>query len=575
MIKTISVENVRGIERLNLNLNIIPNKPSLLVGPNGFGKTSVARAFRSLSANGIRLDKTDHHKGDNNRSPRLELLYCDQSDNEITLIADQNTNSISSYLDICTIGTGVVPKATKMRIGGTVTATASLEVRPITIVDTIPQKAEFTYSCTAARTAFGTNGKIVPNVSSLLEDTGFIFRLDAIVDFRKFSGVRISSAIEAFRAKANEYSGNKTAVLAQLVGDLHVVSNIEELQKIIQCMGESASSFGTEIEKVLAAIEIVRIVAANHGTLTKVVKYLSYLQDKDTTAKLLGSLTSTWRDIRLVEKDGSLVVEFPAAEHLSNGERDVVSFFAALTRTRIKMRKPKGILIIDEIFDYLDDANLVAAQYYLTQMIADYKENDRKLYPIILTHLDPGYFRSYHFKDQKVYHLGGASGARDRRVEAIIIKRDNPMIKESFSRYFVHYDPNDKDLTAEFTALGLDASLGIASAFHSYTANQLAAYLNGRRYDPIATCCAVRCVIERLAYNNLSTAAQYGFLSTNGTHEKLCYADQHGGDTLEIWYLLGVIYNACLHLRVSPDNFTAVESKLENKVIKSMIKSLV
>lgn len=38
-IESIEIENVKGIKKRKFDLNIIPNKPSLLVAPNGFGKT--------------------------------------------------------------------------------------------------------------------------------------------------------------------------------------------------------------------------------------------------------------------------------------------------------------------------------------------------------------------------------------------------------------------------------------------------------------------------------------------------------------------------------------------------------
>ena len=41
------------------------------------------------------------------------------------------------------------------------------------------------------------------------------------------------------------------------------------------------------------------------------------------------------------------------------------------------------ILIINEVFDYLDYANFIAVQYYISKFVDYCKRNDRKLYPII------------------------------------------------------------------------------------------------------------------------------------------------------------------------------------------------
>ena len=41
----VTIKNIRGLEAHTINLDMIPNKPSLLVAPNGSGKSSFAIAF--------------------------------------------------------------------------------------------------------------------------------------------------------------------------------------------------------------------------------------------------------------------------------------------------------------------------------------------------------------------------------------------------------------------------------------------------------------------------------------------------------------------------------------------------
>jgi len=47
-IREIKIENVRGISSKTILLDMHPNKVTFFVAPNGFGKTSIARAFASL-----------------------------------------------------------------------------------------------------------------------------------------------------------------------------------------------------------------------------------------------------------------------------------------------------------------------------------------------------------------------------------------------------------------------------------------------------------------------------------------------------------------------------------------------
>jgi hypothetical protein len=62
-------------------------------------------------------------------------------------------------------------------------------------------------------------------------------------------------------------------------------------------------------------------------------------------------------------------------------------------------------LIIDEVFDYLDGSNMLAVQYYLSQLIDRCKSSGKILFPIIFTHLDPEVFTNYYFSKKKVHYI--------------------------------------------------------------------------------------------------------------------------------------------------------------------------
>jgi len=49
MLKVIEIEHIKGIQHKRFVLDISPNRPSLLVAPNGFGKSSLATAFNSMN----------------------------------------------------------------------------------------------------------------------------------------------------------------------------------------------------------------------------------------------------------------------------------------------------------------------------------------------------------------------------------------------------------------------------------------------------------------------------------------------------------------------------------------------
>jgi len=82
-IKSIAIENIKGLQSENFTLNLIPNKPNILVAPNGFGKSSLAIGFDSLKSNKIELD--DKHYFDNNDDNRPVLsVTINKSGNDTT-----------------------------------------------------------------------------------------------------------------------------------------------------------------------------------------------------------------------------------------------------------------------------------------------------------------------------------------------------------------------------------------------------------------------------------------------------------------------------------------------------------
>ena len=57
---SIKIENVRGIASKEFTIDLHPNKPAILVAPNGYGKTSVAVAFKSLRQSKLEIEDEDN-----------------------------------------------------------------------------------------------------------------------------------------------------------------------------------------------------------------------------------------------------------------------------------------------------------------------------------------------------------------------------------------------------------------------------------------------------------------------------------------------------------------------------------
>jgi len=101
-IHNITIKNVRGIAQLSINSTIRRNKPNILVAPNGFGKTSIATAFKSAAEQtSIKLKDEARHGHDDTRKAKIELeVEEDGSTSNLSATEQAHSNSIRKHFDI-------------------------------------------------------------------------------------------------------------------------------------------------------------------------------------------------------------------------------------------------------------------------------------------------------------------------------------------------------------------------------------------------------------------------------------------------------------------------------------------
>ena len=344
----------------------------------------------------------------------------------------------------------------------------------------------------------------------------------------------------------------------------------------MKCIADIIKNYGTnEVSCYLSAIQFIWLYNNNKNSFKKVYEYYCYQVKKEKIEGILSTFNSTWKNIKAKEERNQLVVKFPPAKDISNGQRDVLSFISMLFKAREKLTKSSNILIIDEVFDYLDDANLVAVQYYITKFIDEMKKEGKNIYPLILTHLDPSNFEIFAFKGLKIYYLNKQQAQKSIHFEKLLRARKEDSIEEEVSKYLLHYHTEKINKRDDFRSLGLKETWGEGNNFKNYINEEVEKYLKDEDYDPFAVCCAVRVKIEENVYNRLNKEEdKVLFLGTHETRKKLNFAESKGVPSPEIYYLLGIIYNKGMHWEEDKDNVTPIVNALTNLAIKQMIKEV-
>ncbi len=363
---------------------------------------------------------------------------------------------------------------------------------------------------------------------------------------------------------------------------LEANENINEIKKQFSCFVINnqvkpkgiGSRFGTATARVeIPDISICKIVKSNDKK-----KYLEYKKNKEYFENTLQSFNNAWLKVKLKKSGDYLVANFPQKiSSISNGQRDILSFIIMLFKAKLELKKNSNILIIDEVFDYLDDANLIAVQYYISKFIDEFKTLGKNIYPIILTHLNPYYFKNFVFNKQKIFYLNGANNnikSNDPMVQ-LLIYRNKKDVENFLSKYLFHFYPEDIEISEHLKKIGLNNNWETKSCFVNYTLKEKNKYLENEKYNPFAVCVAIRVGIEKNVYDKIEKVElKKTFVEITKTKDKLEFAENNKTELSEMYYFLGIIYNDTLHWKNNQDNFSPIISKLENLTIKELVKQV-
>lgn len=588
IIKSIKIENVRGISTSTFIFDtpeMFGNKFHLLVAPNGFGKSSFAGAFASLKPRSLKLPQALLHKDDEANKPKLEITYS-VGGVEKTVKADENCNDIAREFSVSVINSRLKPRAVaKTGFNQFAKPTASLIIEPVILVERVPKKPTKTFSTSDFKKDFGGNGKILPNIQQFLDDGPLLNRFLALPEISRFSQRRVWKQIDPVVAEINAQAGNASQLLDWVERNkLPGLQAIPELAAVASLLSESSSL--NEVERFLVAYQLAKAYSEDARTLNNHRDWRLYLSGKQRCKELLNSVISNpaWINVSIEETKGQLIAEFPIATRMSNGQRDLLSFIAQLMRAEFELVEEKAILIVDEVFDYLDECNLLAAQYYVSKFIDRFKSGGAQIFPLFLTHLNPEVFKHSILglgkgEARKVHFLDKASDTSRRVGIAVMVqKRDESALRDYIGKHYFHYHPQDCDQTGLFRTHGLKETWGKSHDFYRYVFEEFRKYLSGASdADFVAACVAARIAIEKHAFDQLTPADQVRFTDefAKGTVNKLDFVEQScGTDVPEVHRLLGLLYNDMLHHKPNFDYISVVVSKMKNPAIRGMMSEL-
>lgn len=489
--------------------------------------------------------------------------------------------------DVVVIKNQTEPKSVVQTIPGRPAfAKTTLDIVKTTLIKTIPPNVDFSYNSATLKANFGTNGnRILTNISSLFNSARFIRTIENKINFSRFCLEEFNNLIESSVEEINNQKGTGNQIKSWIADNLiDEFKEHEEFSKLaIEIRSFGFDFLNDEVDCYLSAWQLITVRNEMRTDYKKACKYLYYLDKKQHYTETIANYNPVKDrfDIKPKVEGRSLVVNWPKAHEISNGQRDILTFIALLLKTRSSFKKKDCILVIDEVFDYMDDANLITFQYYISTFIEEMKSQKRRIFPILFTHLDPLFFNHFCFNDSKikVCYIKDINIKSNQHILNIIYNREDETIKDVVDKYYFHFHPESEeiDTSEEFKALNLNSDWGTPPKFFKKIFREVRRYvLENETFDPLAICFGVRYQIEKLVYSKISDAKnKRKFIEDyNGTKKKLHFAQSIGVQIPETYFLLGIIYNTFLHLSPGQDISKPLGLKLENETIKQMIRNL-
>lgn len=578
-ITRIEIQNVRGIKTLEIPEKILKNRPNILVAANGFGKTSIAAAFKSIAdQTSIKLPDDARHQHIAANVAQVSLVLEENGVTQTLSVTEiARSNDIRKQFDIHVIGDMRRVKATSQNYGGFAKASGKQVIDPI-VICTKPETVSSPYKVSVAMHAFGNHSRLLENLdNTLFASSRFIMRCSEIIEsLAPLVKERKWSKIEAVREKISSHSASDEDALLAVTGDINRVLTEAEFkaatQLIIDTTGQSQNA------AFLSLWQLIFWGRTHLKQLSGYLECLRYAEIKRSLKTHIDDLNTSWKEAVVKETKGQLVLEMPDPSHISNGQRDILLLVAMFHAAKHQLVKEKAILIIDEVFDYLDDANLTVAQFYITELIEEYKRQGRSIYPIILTHLNPAFFRNYVFSNQSVIYLdrGQLIDSCEAMKKLIAARQDKGVsddVKNDISKYLVHFHVDNFDFSGSLSAVnGTRSSWGCNGRFQTFLNEELVKYESSKPYDPLAICAMTRRAVEALAYWQIAHVSDaMSFFDVFKTTPKLEWASSRGANIPEAHYLLRVIFDDGLHWNPSRDNTIPIVAKLGNPIIKKLI----
>ena len=609
-IKNLYIKNAKGLKNITIN-DLDSSKLNLLVAPNGFGKSSIAYLIDKVNSNRINTDRNfEYYYLDSNNSPYIRLVLDSGEQFEIT----KSKNEANKFFLFHVVNSKLVAKSKTFRTQNFSASNASLSIPDITIirnvVDTFTRNLKKVYSLYLEKYKHENIKNFFTNLKNVKIDNVALFSnekkiIDILFEIQKiyktnFKDYLSKIEIEVFRVNATQEESLNTLELFLN----KKIKFAKDLRTLLAKLKNSILKLSS-LECLSVIIQLVEIYSLQE--IKEYIKFLQYKIAKEELKDLINVACSSKfskSKISLVVEKGDLKVKFPKYSLLSNGQRDIIKVLTEIFKiTHSCVSKQNYLIVIDEVFDYLDFGNLISFQFYLCKALEYFKKENKNVFFLLMTHLDPIAFKQYSINKKllniiflnnsqnyplysNVNHCLGCNLISTRNKS----KNTDKKLYDLLSTSVFHYDSNlDLDISVIKKCIRLQNNLSIGNLrdFYKLIDEQFNLYVcsstnkqennNSQNIiDPFLVTLSIRLRIEKYLednYKNVTSKEEYKNL--NETTQMLSFVQESIGDDIlpNHFFLLASLFSDELHSSKfhERDMYYSLIAKLDNQLLKKII----
>ncbi|NKB83738.1 hypothetical protein HED51_11295 [Ochrobactrum grignonense] len=196
----------------------------------------------------------------------------------------------------------------------------------------VPPKAVLNYNSSDYKILLAENSKLSPNLTKILNNSICSDLLSNIDVIDKLKQKRCTELFDASLLFLVAAKGTKPDIAQRFSQEFtSAIMACEPIKQIVQIIEQSATETNL-VERFLLTFQLHKLIEDNRAEFKKWLQRCDFERRLSNIKAFINDINGGWVAANIKETKGRLIIKFPDANSLSNGQRDLLYFTCALIK---------------------------------------------------------------------------------------------------------------------------------------------------------------------------------------------------------------------------------------------------